>query len=220
MTANSVSSETSNQRLIFLVSAVGLFLELALIRWVSCEVRIFAYFKNMVLVACFLGFGTGCLLSNKPSHVLRGLLLLLLLCLVIQLPWQPLTDYGPRRISRILAEMPGLMIFRSADTVVSWQNFWGLSFAVAWTVLLFLLLAMIMVPLGQITASAMAKMRVISPLNPAKSCCTRSLPPSPRVSWQGFPDCPWPEKQATMEWWSTFFVTFSLHAIPRTQNRL
>ncbi len=158
MTANFVSSETSNQRLIFLVSAVGLFLELALIRWVSCEIRIFAYFKNMVLVACFLGFGTGCLLSHRPAHVLRGLLLLLLLCLVIQLPWQPLTDYGPRRISRILAEMPGLMIFRSADTVVSWQNFWGLSFAVAWTVLLFLILAMIMVPLGQITASAMAKM--------------------------------------------------------------
>lgn len=159
MDLHSDSSETSDQRLIFLVSAVGLFLELALIRWVSCEVRIFAYFKNMVLVACFLGFGTGCLLSHKQPQILRALLLLLLLCLVIQLPWQPLADYGPRRISRILSEMPGLMIFHSADTVASWQSFWGLAFAVAWTIVIFLVLAMIMVPFGQIIASAMSRLK-------------------------------------------------------------
>jgi hypothetical protein len=43
-----------------LVSMLGLFLELLLIRWISSEIRIFAYFKNFVLIACFLGFGLGC----------------------------------------------------------------------------------------------------------------------------------------------------------------
>ena len=40
-----------------LSSVLGLYLELLLIRWISSEIRIFAYFKNFVLIACFLGFG-------------------------------------------------------------------------------------------------------------------------------------------------------------------
>ena len=48
-----------------LVSVLGLFLELLMIRWVSSEVRIFAYFKNFVLIACFLGFGLGCYLVRR-----------------------------------------------------------------------------------------------------------------------------------------------------------
>lgn len=41
------------------LSASALFLELALIRYLGSEVRVFAYFKNLILVACFLGFGLG-----------------------------------------------------------------------------------------------------------------------------------------------------------------
>ena len=148
----------SHKKTIFLASALGLFLELALIRWVSCEVRIFAYFKNMVLVACFLGFGTGCLLYRHRPQLLQALLLLLLLSLVIQLPWQPLLDYGPRRISSILADLPGLMIFKLDETFLTWSGFVGLVFAISWAILLFLTLAMIMVPFGQIVASSMAEM--------------------------------------------------------------
>ena len=44
---------------LFALSAIALFIELALIRWLSAEVRIFAYFKNLILIACFLGFGLG-----------------------------------------------------------------------------------------------------------------------------------------------------------------
>jgi len=38
-------------------SFLSLFLELLMIRWISSEILIFAYFKNFVLIACFLGFG-------------------------------------------------------------------------------------------------------------------------------------------------------------------
>ena len=42
-----------------LISFAALFLELAVIRWLSSEIRIFAYFKNLPLMAAFLGFGIG-----------------------------------------------------------------------------------------------------------------------------------------------------------------
>jgi len=51
----------SPRRRIFLVSLFGLALEVALIRWISTEIRIFAYFKNLTLIACFFGLGLGCL---------------------------------------------------------------------------------------------------------------------------------------------------------------
>ena len=152
------SRTSSHSRVIFVASVLGLFLELALIRWVSCEIRIFAYFKNLVLIACFLGFGSGCLLYRRPRHILRALLLLLVLCLLIQLQWQPLVDYGPRRISRVLAEMPGLMVFYGVDPLVSWSGAARLTFAIAWTLILFAMLAMLMVPVGQLIAEGMAEM--------------------------------------------------------------
>src|SRR6266436_6158741 len=45
---------------LLLLSFISLFLELAIIRWLSTEIRIFAYFKNLPLMAAFLGFGIGC----------------------------------------------------------------------------------------------------------------------------------------------------------------
>ncbi len=81
-----------------------------------------------------------------------------LLCLVIQLPWQPLLDYGPRRISLILAELPGLMIFKIDDATLSWSGIGSILFAIGWAVLIFVTLTLILVPFGQIVASAMAAM--------------------------------------------------------------
>lgn len=54
---------------LFLVSLLALFLELAIIRWLSTEVRIFAYFKNLPLMAAFLGFGVGCFLHPRAERL-------------------------------------------------------------------------------------------------------------------------------------------------------
>src|SRR5260370_354193 len=51
-------------------SFLSLFMELLMIRWISSEVRIFAYFKNFVLIPCFLGFGLGCYLSRTKINFL------------------------------------------------------------------------------------------------------------------------------------------------------
>lgn len=45
---------------IFCVSFSCLAAEVMLIRWVGAEVHVFAYFKNLILMACFLGMGVGC----------------------------------------------------------------------------------------------------------------------------------------------------------------
>lgn len=52
---------------LLLVSFIALFLELAIIRWLSTEIRIFAYFKNLPLMAAFLGFGIGCYLYRSAE---------------------------------------------------------------------------------------------------------------------------------------------------------
>ncbi|HYH00773.1 MAG TPA: hypothetical protein VD837_16695 [Terriglobales bacterium] len=69
-----------------LISFVSIFLELVVIRWLSAEVRIFAYFKNFPLLAAFLGLGTGCVLARNKRDYFRAVpLLLLCLTLVIVL---------------------------------------------------------------------------------------------------------------------------------------
>ncbi|HEX7232621.1 MAG TPA: hypothetical protein VF452_19690, partial [Candidatus Binatia bacterium] len=52
---------------LFLISFIALFLELVIIRWLSTEIRIFAYFKNLPLMAAFMGFGIGCYLFRSAD---------------------------------------------------------------------------------------------------------------------------------------------------------
>jgi SAM-dependent methyltransferase len=180
---------TSPLATVALASALGLFLELALIRWISSEVRVFAYFKNLVLVACFLGFGAGCFLARRRVGMARAALLLVLVVLVVRLPWPILDQYGPRQVSTILAELPGVMIFHHSDARVGWGLLSRVAFAVAWTAALFFATALVMLPFGQLTASGMARMadplRAYS-VNVAASlagilaytaACAASLPP-------------------------------------------
>src|SRR4030095_14778431 len=49
------------------VSFLILFLEICLIRYLSTEIRIFAYVNNLVLLACFLGMGLGCCRADSEA---------------------------------------------------------------------------------------------------------------------------------------------------------
>jgi hypothetical protein len=75
-----------------LISILSLFLELLIIRWISSEIRIFAYFKNFVLIACFLGFGLGCYLSRRKINLLAFLGPLMFLVLLVKAPFQSLRN--------------------------------------------------------------------------------------------------------------------------------
>ncbi|MBN9121811.1 MAG: hypothetical protein J0I06_22165 [Planctomycetes bacterium] len=93
---------------LFLISAVGLFLELLLIRWIGTEIRIFAYLQNTVLVVCFLGLGMGCWDCRKPfalRDVLRPLGLLVAVLAV------PTTRAAVGEISTLLGGFQDFLIW-------------------------------------------------------------------------------------------------------------
>lgn len=56
---------------LFLVSALILFLELALIRWLPAHVLYLSFFTNTVLLASFVGMSVGCMIARKPGRELN-----------------------------------------------------------------------------------------------------------------------------------------------------
>ncbi|HEX7502677.1 MAG TPA: hypothetical protein VF451_04595 [Acidobacteriota bacterium] len=52
---------------LFLASFLLLFFEMAQIRWISTNIRVVAYFSNVILISCFLGFGVGCIMKKRRS---------------------------------------------------------------------------------------------------------------------------------------------------------
>jgi SAM-dependent methyltransferase len=136
-------------RALALISLASLFLELLLIRWVASEIRIFAYFKSLVLIACFLGFGLGCYLTRRRIHLAYTLVPLLAMAFLIELPWAP--------VRHLIANLSGFIGWLS--DVHIWgrayfvgNSLWGLAAALlAMSVLVSLcgLIGITFVPLGQ-----------------------------------------------------------------------
>lgn len=56
--------------LLVLVSVLGLFFELVLIRLLGSEIKVFAFLKNVVLIGAFLGLGMGFFLSRQRIGLL------------------------------------------------------------------------------------------------------------------------------------------------------
>jgi SAM-dependent methyltransferase len=56
---------------LFFVSAIILFLELALIRWFSAHILYLTFFTNVILLGSFLGLSLGCLSANRNFSLLR-----------------------------------------------------------------------------------------------------------------------------------------------------
>ncbi len=137
------ASERWNLSILFLASALTLFAELALIRWIGTEVRVFAYVKNLALLLCFLGFGLGCALARQRPRWRTAATALLGLILIVRLPWR-----GPQimeGLSQSLGAAQDIEIWGTGthhDTI-------GFLLAVAVTVILLLLITYIFIPIGQ-----------------------------------------------------------------------
>jgi spermidine synthase len=142
----------SQTRSLLLVSILGLFLELLLIRWIGTEIRIFAYLQNTVLVVCFLGLGMGCMASRKPVNLRRILLPLSVLSVLMAVP---LTRHALGGISEMLSGFGGLTIWYQA---VQQNAIRTLGYGVLGLSLTFLLMALIwdiFVPIGQLLGQLM-----------------------------------------------------------------
>lgn len=134
------------------ISALSLFLEMALIRWVSSEIRVFAYFKNFVLVACFLGFGMGCMLCRRRIHLNVMLAPLVLLTILLTVP-------AESSLHKLIAGLPALLgsgsevhIWGVPAAPASWS---GMLLAMLFVVPLFAEIALVFVPCGQLVGWAL-----------------------------------------------------------------
>jgi SAM-dependent methyltransferase len=84
----SVESEPGERIILplFLVSFAALYIEILLIRWIGTEIRVFAYFQNLALIACFLGFGLGCYRAGRTKGQLFDAGAVAFLVIFVELP--------------------------------------------------------------------------------------------------------------------------------------
>lgn len=140
----------SNQTLaIFLISVLGLFLEIMLIRWIGTEVRIFAYLQNTVLVVSFLGLGLGCFTSLQAIDLRRALSSLFFLVLILAIP---ISRKGLGSISEMLNSLQSLYIFLGIISTSTSQTILFMVLGLALTFFLMVLILDIFVPIGRLLA--------------------------------------------------------------------
>ncbi len=135
--------ERWNLSTLFLASALTLFAELALIRWVATEIRVFAYVKNLALLLCFLGFGLGCALARQRPRWQTAATALVGLIVIVRLPWR-----GPQimeNLSQFLGAAQDIEIWATRAV----HDTTGFLLAVAVTTILLLLITYIFIPIGQ-----------------------------------------------------------------------
>jgi spermidine synthase len=132
-----------SSRQLVLASFLTLFAELAFIRWIAVEVRIFAYFKNLALLLCFVGFGLGCALAKQKPRWSSAVMAFLGLLLVIRMPWGGRTPL--EQLSQSLGGGPDVAIWGMGPNW-TWAHF---LMAAAMAGALFLLIVYVFVPLGQ-----------------------------------------------------------------------
>lgn len=74
--------------MLFLTTCFALYIELIAIRWLSSEIGVFAYLKNIPLIISFLGLGTGVMVA-APRISIKKILPALLMLFVIMLSLSP-----------------------------------------------------------------------------------------------------------------------------------
>lgn len=134
---------------LFLISGLGLFFELAIIRWITAEVRLLSYFKNLPLLAAFLGLSLGYALVHKGRDY-RPTFAPVLLVLVI------LVILIGRTASPLGLAYPG-----SADEFLWYTaslSYWAaLILFLSIVLIFFLLTTFAFMPLGQATGEEMTR---------------------------------------------------------------
>jgi SAM-dependent methyltransferase len=136
-----------------LASVLGLFLEVALIRWHGTEFRACAYFKNITLLACFLGLGLGFARARRPV-VTFPLTLVLLALQVLLMDVLSLAEADRAIRNPISSET--LWGIASVTHAVHLAVFYGFFTA------LFVSTIVIFIPIGQLTGRLMETSRPLA----------------------------------------------------------
>jgi len=132
-----------------LASFVSLFLELLLIRWLSSELRIFAYLKNFVLIACFLGFGFGASVSPRRIQMLIPVLGCLALAGSTWLARrQPISLFD--WISQAMGEFEDVTMMGKTLWLTGADHLVAMALSCVAVASVFLLVTLIFIPFGQV----------------------------------------------------------------------
>lgn len=130
---------TADFRNLLLASIWSLFLEIWLIRWISTEIRIFAYINNLVLLSCYLGLGAGYALPQKKARLWISFLALTVL--VISVHAWPFT-----MITELISSFSDTVIWFKTGTQSSVTT---VTQGIVLTIFIFLLIATVFFPIGQ-----------------------------------------------------------------------
>ena len=142
---------------LFLVGSLGLFLEMLLIRWISSELSLLGYYKNAVLIACYLGFGIGCYLSKRKIHLSCLALSLLIITPAIGLQWESVKSLRDL-LTALIGSASTAQVWGVQPFQVSLLYTAGLSAAVLFFVVpLFSLIVFAFVPIGQMTGALLER---------------------------------------------------------------
>jgi hypothetical protein len=143
---------TNKTLAIFLISILGLFLEMLFIRWISTEVRIFAFLQNTVLVVCFMGLGVGCFTSRQPIDLHKMLLPLFFIVLLFAIP---ITRKALGHISEMLSVLEDLVIWYNAVSNSFLETILYLVVGMGLTYFLMIMIVDIFVPIGRLLGRLM-----------------------------------------------------------------
>jgi hypothetical protein len=145
---------------LFLASALGLFVELVFIRWVASELRFFSFYKNIALIAAYLGMGLGFVIYSR-GRGLRSLfrIYLPLMILIVGI----VLGLGRTLLSDILLSnrFNAQEYFWSGSIEELSSQIMALRQIALHGLLLgmFLLLALVFVPLGELVAAKFVAFR-------------------------------------------------------------
>jgi spermidine synthase len=137
---------------IFLVSILGLFLEMLFIRWIGTEIRIFAYLQNTILVVCFLGMGLGMFTSSRKIELKQSLIPLVILLLLMAIP---ATRTALGSASELLSASGGLVIWYGGTAGDAGVNLLYLITGLILTFVVLILIVDTFVPIGRILGRLM-----------------------------------------------------------------
>jgi SAM-dependent methyltransferase len=132
-----------------LISLLGLFLELLMIRWISSEITIFAYFKNFVLIACYLGFGLGCYLSQRSINLMALCVPLITLGLLCEFPSDGLRD-TIRQLTGSIGAISQVDYWGVPSLPLNIHNLAGAFSGSFFVVCVFGIIALLFIPVGQL----------------------------------------------------------------------
>lgn len=157
---DAISARQRTMSLVF-VSVLGLYFELVLIRLLGSEIKVFAFLKNVVLIGAFLGLGMGFFLSRQRI----GLLPLFLPAAALLVASVVLGGMSGQLTHTVLPGSDELVLLglsiRNLEPmpfllqVLTWIPYYAI------TLLYFLFVVLIFVPLGQYTGKCM---RVFAPI--------------------------------------------------------